>query len=251
MPKTLIQSKPEFKKDKPTDSVFLQVAEMFSDTIQGEGVSTGIPATFLRLQNCTLNCTWCDTTEVWRVGNPYSIKELLDIIEENGLHFRLFGGQHLILTGGSPLLQEIALIHFIEQFILRFDFKPFIEVENECVKKPSDKFLELVDQWNNSPKLNNSGMRKELRYKPELLSFMNKQRNSWFKFVVSSESDWEELKRDFLPHISIERLILMPEGDTQERLNLTRQLVAEIACRENVRFSDRLHVTIWDKKTGV
>lgn len=250
MPRTLIQSNPEFKKEKP-QVVFLQVSEMFSDTIQGEGVSAGCPSTFIRLQNCTLNCTWCDTTEVWRVGNPYTIQELLTIIQDSGLEDRLYMGQHLILTGGSPLLQEVPLIFFIEHFIKKFGFKPYIEVENECVRKPSDRFIELVDQWNNSPKLANSGMKKQLRHKPEILSFMNELSNSWFKFVVSSEEDWEEIVADFLPFLNSSRIILMPEGDTQEKLKVTRPIVAELASKYGVRFSDRLHVTCWDKKTGV
>lgn len=252
MSKIIIQGNPNFKKDK-FDGIYLNVSEFFSNTIQGEGVSTGVPATFLRLQNCTLSCFWCDSTEVWRQGNPYSIPELLKLIEESSLVEKFHSGQHLILTGGSPLLQQVPLIYLIEQFITRFGFKPYIEVENECVKQPLDGLIELVDQWNNSPKLNNSGMKVLLRYKPEVLTFMNSLRNSWFKFVIENEEDWKEVERDFLEtkFINKERVILMPCGDTQEKLNITRPIVADLACRENVRFSDRLHVTIWDKKTGV
>lgn len=241
------------KKDKKVDGIVLKISEFFSDTLQGEGVTIGVPSTFLRLQNCILSCSWCDTTEVWRQGNSYSINELLDLIQEHQLHQRFQEGQHLILTGGSPLLQQVPLTYFIEQFILRFGFKPYIEVENECVRQPLDGLIELVDQWNNSPKLNNSGMKVLLRYKPEVLTFMNSLRNSWFKFVIENEEDWKEVERDFLEteFINREKVILMPCGDTQEKLNITRPIVADLACRENVRFSDRLHVTIWDKKTGV
>lgn len=195
----------------------------------------------------------CDTTEVWRQGNSYTIQEIFNLIEENNLVEKFRSGQHLILTGGSPLLQQVPLIYFIEQFITRFGFKPYIEVENECVKQPLDRLIELVDQWNNSPKLNNSGMKVLLRYKPEILTFMNSLRNSWFKFVIENEEDWKEVERDFLETklINKEKVILMPCGDTQEKLNITRPIVADLACREGIRFSDRLHVTIWDKKTGV
>jgi len=43
----------------------------------------------------------------------------------------------------------------------------------------------------------------------------------------------------------------MPEGQTQEELSKTRELTADLAIKKGVRFTDRLHVTIWNKKTGV
>ena len=65
------------------------------------------------------------------------------------------------------------------------------------------------------------------------------------------KSDWNEIEKDFLPHISLTQVILMPEGQTQEELNQKREFVADLAISKGVRFSDRLHVTIWNKKTGV
>lgn len=43
----------------------------------------------------------------------------------------------------------------------------------------------------------------------------------------------------------------MPQGDTREALEITRPIAAKMAMKYNVRFSDRLHITLWDKKTGV
>lgn len=36
------------------------INEIFQ-TIQGEGVFTGLPAIFVRLQGCPVGCPWCDT----------------------------------------------------------------------------------------------------------------------------------------------------------------------------------------------
>ena len=38
----------------------MKVNEIFS-SFQGEGVYCGVPATFLRLSGCNLNCEFCDT----------------------------------------------------------------------------------------------------------------------------------------------------------------------------------------------
>jgi len=45
--------------------------------------------------------------------------------------------------------------------------------------------------------------------------------------------------------------ILMPEGAMRDELNRTRELTVDIAIRENVRFSEREHIVLWNKKTGV
>jgi 7-carboxy-7-deazaguanine synthase len=252
MVKTIIEAFPKGKKTAVKDgSSVIKVAECFSNTVQGEGASMGAPSTFLRLQNCTLNCTWCDTTEVWRKGNPYSVKELLDIWEFQNVLGDL-ETQHLILTGGSPLLQQKALLELLKTFIDRYNFLPYVEVENEAVLMPDDEFIEHVIQWNNSPKLSTSGM-KRFRYKPDVIKKMSSINNSWFKFVITKANDWEEIKKDFLEPglIDKEQIILMPEGSTREELRNHYPIVMDICCREGVRMSDRLQVTVFDKTTGV
>jgi len=54
--KTIIASNPDFQKSKPGNVPFLEIADFFYDTIQGEGINIVQPAAFLRVQNCTHNC---------------------------------------------------------------------------------------------------------------------------------------------------------------------------------------------------
>lgn len=251
MPKTLIQQKPGFTKKVDREDK-LAIAEMFCDTLQGEGVSTGTPSTFIRLQGCTLQCVWCDTLDVWPYGNEYTFNEIFKLFEDAGLIEKFASKeQHLILTGGSPLKQQQALSKFIHEYIDRYDHIPFIEVENEAVLMPDKEFEELVRQWNNSPKLANSGMKPRVRIKPEIIKHMSSLENSWFKFVVQNEEEWKQIETEYLPYIKKHQIILMPEGQTQDELTITRPIVADLALQHGVRFTDRLHVTIWNKKTGV
>jgi 7-carboxy-7-deazaguanine synthase len=250
MPLTLIQQKPTFDK-KVEGEDKLAIAEMFCDTLQGEGISTGVPSTFIRLQGCTLKCVFCDTLDVWPHGNEYSFEEIFQLMEDVDLITRLRNGQHLILTGGSPLKQQNQLVNFLRAFYERYQFNPYIEVENEAVLMPNNSLTMRVSQWNNSPKLANSGMKEKARIKPVVLQHMNSLPNSWFKFVVQSGAEWLEIKKDFLPYIDKSKIILMPEGQTQEELSRSREIVADIAIHEGVRFTDRLHLTIWGLKTGV
>lgn len=253
MSRQIIKGNPGFKRDFDLKQDHLKIAEFFSRTIQGEGISTGVPAAFLRLKDCTLNCIWCDSTEVWREGNPYTYDEIYKLMEENELIEDLKNNTHLVLTGGSPLKQQKSLVKFLKGFIKKYGFKPYIEVENEAVLMIESDFSDLVDQWNNSPKLKNSLQKDKIRYKPDVLINTSKMNNSWFKFVISDISDWEEIKRDFLDSNLIEKnqIILMPEGDNNNKLNQTRAFVADLCAEEGIRMSDRLHVTIWDQKTGV
>jgi len=252
MPHTIIKQKPTFDK-KVEGEDKLSIAEMFSDTIQGEGIHAGVISTFIRLQGCTLKCVWCDTLDVWPHGNEYSFEEIFKMWEDIGLIKRFEEGQHLILTGGSPLKQQDKLVKFINLFSEKYGFRPYIEVENEAVLMPSNEFAKLVDWWNNSPKLRNSGMKDRVRIKPEVLERMNSFDNSSFKFVVTCKEDWDEIEQDFIipEYISKDKIIIMPEGMTQDELNLHREMAANMAIEQGVRFTDRLHVTIWNKKTGV
>jgi len=254
MPKTIIESFPEFTREVDTKQPFLNVAEFFMDTIQGENF-VGWPAAFLRLQNCTQSCIWCDTTEVWRRGNPYNLFELLALMVKSGLIQKLCNGHHLVITGGSPVLQQENLVPLLQMIRERCaelpGGNPVFEIENECTIMPSPELISQINIWNNSPKLANSKNHKSLRYRPEILQKLSSLKNSWFKFVVGSEEDWKEIEEDFLPHIRKNQIVLMPLGATRIELEQTRMMAVELAVKHGVRFSTREHIVLWDKKTGV
>lgn len=252
MSKLIIEANPAFQKVVSNSDQVIEVAEFFCDTIQGENF-IGWPSAFLRLQYCTQSCSFCDTTAIWKCGNPYTFEELFSLMEEADLIRKFTEGQHLVLTGGSPLLQQDKLVPFLKEFIQRYGFKPYIEIENECTLMPDQELTELTDCWNNSPKTTNSGVRREVRYKPAIIKCLASLKNSWFKFVVSQEEDWTEIKNDFLDTdlINKNQVVLMPMGASQVELSQNREIVINLAVRENVRYSTREQIVLWDKKTGV
>jgi 7-carboxy-7-deazaguanine synthase len=247
---------PAFKKEivqLSENSLHLRISEFFCDTIQGEGIYAGYPAAFLRFQHCTLDCCYCDTTEVWHQGNQYGFNEIMDLMDQVDLPRKLFEGQHLVLTGGSPLMQQKKIVQFLDAFEKKYEFLPFIEIENECTIVPIPQIINKIKVWNNSPKLSGSGVPSGLRYKPEILTKLTKLKNSWFKFVVDCEEDWEEILMNFIQPglIKKEQIIIMPEGATRKALESNRIIALEMAIKHNVRYTDRLHIQIWDKKVGV
>ena len=194
----------------------------------------------------------CDTASVWRQGNPYSFEELFELMEQHKTIDFLRDGASLVLTGGSPLLQQKELADFLYAFFDKYDFMPYVEVENECTLVPNE-LIPYVSCWNNSPKLSNSGNVPQLRYKPDVLKQLNQLDHSWFKFVIRNENDWQEILEEFiLPGcVSPERIILMPVGGSREELNKNAPTVVDIAIRNNVRYCSREHVQLWDTLTGV
>jgi len=228
----------------------LLVSEIFY-SLQGEGSTMGVPAVFLRLGGCNLFCdgAWrCDTIEVWRKGNKLSFGDVLPIPYLE----KLKKGAHLVITGGEPLLQKEALVKYLEWFSTMFEFIPFIEIETNGTLTPSNELLLWVNQWNVSPKLGGSGIESSIRIKTHLLSFLNKYKTI-FKFVISSQEDWEEIEDILLVTcvISKDNIWLMPAASNIKQLLETNHVVAKIALDNQVNFCTRLQVELWNKTVGV
>jgi organic radical activating enzyme len=239
----------------------LSVSEVFY-SIQGEGSTMGIPSVFMRLGGCNLMCggigtqndkelhndaTWrCDTIEVWMKSKRKSFEDILS--DENIEHLK--NRSHLIITGGEPLLHQTEIIQYLNWFYNNYCFLPFVEIETNGTIAPLHELNILVAQYNCSPKLSNSGNTKNIFYNiTSIKSFPTKK--TIFKFVVSHLKDWEEIKELYLPLIKKEQVWLMPAGENQTLLNENKKLVADI-CKDNyLKYTTRLHIEIWNQKTGV
>lgn len=231
----------------------LNISEFFYGTIQGEGPSLGAPAAFLRLAGCPVDCQFCDTAEVWKNSQRVKISWLIDQIKETGLGKLLISGDEiLVITGGSPLLQQSMLTEFFKVFETIFQQLPWIEVENECSIVAQPDILRYVMVWNNSPKLSNSGVPEERRYNPQAFVSLYGQ-NCIFKFVVRDEADWQEIEEKYIKpgYVRKRSIALMPMGATREEYFANRENVVELAVKHGVRYSPREHIAIWDKKTGI
>ena len=226
----------------------LSVSEKFY-SLQGEGQTMGVPAVFLRLSGCNLLCdgTWlCDTIEVWRKGTDTEFQDVLSLEDVK----RLENGAHLVITGGEPLLHRKRLESYLTWFMTVYNYIPIIEVETNGTIEPKglDRF---VRYWNVSPKLRNSGEPFDKRFKLGVLSLLNSYKGTIFKFVITDRSDYEEIIQDFGEVIDFKKIILMPGGSSRKELDQTRQMVAELCIEVGHRYSSRLHINIWNQKTGV
>jgi organic radical activating enzyme len=236
-------------------------------TIQGEGVSTGLPAIFIRASRCNLHCRWCDTDYTWNFeGTPwthdfdarpnYQKHRKSDVTIELkpaaiAEYVLRYPTRRVILTGGEPLLQQGEWLELIT--LLRKEDPSFVfEVETNGTRIPTPEFESAIDQFNISPKLANSGMEESTRIAPDALEYLAKNPKAWFKFVANSAKDLAEIEAIAIRfNLHPQRILLMPEGRTSAELDRHGAELAAEALARGWRFCDRLHVRLWGDKRGV
>ncbi|MGJ8676311.1 MAG: 7-carboxy-7-deazaguanine synthase QueE [Akkermansiaceae bacterium] len=236
-------------------------------TIQGEGVSMGVPSVFIRSSLCNLHCKWCDTDYTWNwEGTPWEHEKDSDpsyrkfrkadyitelTVSDAAQHIANYQCFNVILTGGEPLIQEdawLALMLCLREKNTDYRF----EIETNGTLKPGKDFDAAVDQYNVSPKLANSGNSVSQRCKADALAFFAQSPKAWFKFVIAEESDLSEVHQLIHQHsIPQGKVLLMPEGRDEATLEKKRLWLADICRSQNFRYSDRLHIQLWGSKRGV
>lgn len=197
----------------------------------------------------------CDTVEVWKQGVSFTVEELTGKFADLGYLRALFDDEaHLVLTGGDPLMQQAGIIALFNHWdeLCYPGRRLYVEVETEGVLQPKAELAPWVTQWNVSPKLANSGMPLNRRFNRKVLSWHVEQGNSWFKFPVATLADCAEaLELSNAAGIPRNQILFMPVCASRQEFEERAADVAKWAMQCAVRFSPRLHLTIWDRSTGV
>ena len=230
------------------DDHFLLSGDGVFHVIQGEGLTIGRPATFVRLQLCNLNCSWCDAWYTWRQDRQeyyaepshLAVADLRSVIEaeqqDKGVdHFI----PRVVFTGGEPLIQADR----IEAF-MNMNPDVTVEIETNGTIMPSDFLLQHV-QWNCSPKTSNSGNDETRCKKDDVLTALSKH-TSHFKFVCKTVSDLEEVveKFSFLPR---EQIFIMPEGLTKEEHYEVYKNINAALLKYGLNTTPRLQSIMYDR----
>jgi organic radical activating enzyme len=243
----------------------------------------GMPSIFIRLQGCNLLCgnpqgnikgktqseidkmqgdnaTWtCDSIETWLTGEEYTPQQVVDELEQ--YKDELMKGAQIVLTGGEPLLQAKELMELIPLVRQQFTGVVRFEIETNGTVMPPQALREplsnsRINQFNISPKLSNSGMSKKRRIKDDAIKTLAqlawKQRGI-FKFVISTEADYEEMVTDYLRRFELPKahVWLMPACSTQEQYEVVSDKVIQLCRKEGFMFSSRLQINVWNQTTGV
>ena len=249
----------------------LEINEIFGPTIQGEGKYTGNPSVFIRFGKCNMQCPGfeveyetpsgikkcsCDSfyasdsafRDEW---NKYSSAEKL-IEEVSGFlpNYKV----DIVLTGGEPLLywKNKEFQKFMKYYVSN-DYRVTIET-NASIN------IELFEEWHKkitfsmSVKLSNSGESISKRINVNTLNeIINNAKDSYLKFVVDQKFLDKAAKEidDILSQIPRCEVYLMPLGDTSEIIDTNSLSVIELALEKGYKYSDRLHIRVWNNKRGV
>jgi 7-carboxy-7-deazaguanine synthase len=80
----------------------MRISEIFN-SVEGEGINSGLPTTFVRLQGCRTHCDFCDSRHTWdtEAGYTLSIDEVVSKVKSLTMP-----GNIVSITGGDPMLQR-------------------------------------------------------------------------------------------------------------------------------------------------
>ena len=230
--------------------------EIFA-ALQGEGPSAGTPCAFLRLSRCNLACIWCDTAYTWhfegderphRSGEHFAraANQIKLPVEDVAQRIAALGQDRLVVTGGEPLMQGAALAKLLAMLP-----EMAVEVETNGTTQAGAALDPLIAQFNVSPKLAHSGNDPALALLPERLAAYGADGRAWFKFVVATPADVEEVlalaEEHALPRT---RIFLMPEGTDSATLRERTRWIEPLCSEHGLRFSDRLHIHVHGDTRG-
>lgn len=216
-----------------------RLSELFL-SIQGEGPSVGTPAHFIRVQGCDVGCKWCDTKYSWEFsgGTPINLEELWERSRALG------DAALLVVTGGEPL-QHPGIKQLLEEALSRWER---VEVETSGILPPPLRHPKLY--YNVSPKLPSATPRWSKTWGH--VRIWLDDCNCTFKIVVGDPPDLEDARRLIAEQrIPSTRVMLMPEGMTEEKLRARAPAIAEACKQYGFRLSPRLHVSLWGARRGV
>lgn len=279
----------------------LKVSELFY-SVQGEGRYMGVPSVFLRTFGCNFTCdgfgmpkgeksddrnvvarhiefykqykdlplvsTGCDSYASW---DP-RFKDLSPVVETDGLAeniidilpYKEWREEHLVITGGEPLLgwqrSYPALLDHPKMKSLKE-----ITFETNGTQSLSKEFKEYLYHWgieqrgwnaltfSVSAKLSVSGEKREEAILPDVVCEYESIGYTYLKLVIATEEDAQEA----LEVIDIYRkagfkgpVYLMPVGGVEKVYSMNNRAVADLAMKHGLRYSDRLQVPLFKNAWG-
>ena len=275
----------------------IKVSELFY-SVQGEGRFMGVPSIFLRTFGCNFTCqgfgmprgelsdeaeeishvahlyndykqlplvaTGCDSYASW---HP-SFKDLSPMIEIEGLAdsiidllpFKQWREEHLVITGGEPLLGWQKQYPELLETGLMKGCKD-ITFETNGTMRLTEKFKEYLSvrsghtefTFSVSAKLPGSGEPWKDAIKPKVVVDYENYGYVYLKFVVATEEDIQDALKATEEYRAAGfqgPVYLMPVGGVESVYSLNNKSVALAAMKHGLRYSDRLQVPLFKNEWG-
>lgn len=281
----------------------IKISELFY-SIQGEGRYMGVPSVFLRTFGCNFTCdgfgmprgektnerhavnaglyksykdlplvsTGCDSYASWdprfkHLSPRVSVDGITEAIK-NVLPYKEWRDEHLVITGGEPLLGWQKMYPKLLSHPFMKNLKE-ITFETNGTQKLKPELVDFLydwsegDYWNTrtyesitfsvSAKLPASGEKWERAIRPDVICQYQESGHVYLKFVVATEKDIEDAERaneEFRKEGFTGNTYIMPVGGVDSVYTLNAKNVALAAMKRGWRFSDRLQVPLFKNEWG-
>lgn len=277
----------------------IKIAELFY-SIQGEGRYMGVPSVFLRTFGCNFKCagfgmprgelsneveeiaqvahmfekyedlplvsTGCDSYASWdprfkdlspMLTSEAIVDRIMEILPFNG-----WKDEHLVITGGEPLLGWQRAYPDLLNNPKMHDLRE-ITFETNGTQKLTPEFAGYLQKWHNtvgheltfsvSAKLPCSGEKWEDAICPKIVAEYEQVGTTYLKFVIATEQDLADALRATNEYrdAGFEGYVyLMPVGGVETVYALNNKAVALMAMKHGLRYSDRLQVPLFKNEWG-
>jgi len=256
----------------------IPVMEVFS-SVQGEGSNAGNISIFIRLGGCNFSCAGfkvpykdhntgeekfgCDSfysvdtsfRSEWHMVDTF--EEIVDMVDAVMPQYpkAVLTKPDIVITGGEPTLywKNTEFQKLLAYYISRN--------HDVTIETNASKDLEFKREYQRkikfsmSVKLSVSGEPEHKRINIDAITnIIENCPQSYLKFVVAKDNiDKTEQEIDnILKEIPVYGTVyLMPLGDIKSTLEYNAKAVMELVIRKGFKFSDRLHIRIWDNEPGV
>jgi 7-carboxy-7-deazaguanine synthase len=277
----------------------IKISELFY-SVQGEGRYMGVPSVFLRTFGCNFTCdgfgmprgaksnernqiadrvaefkqyrdlplvsTGCDSYASWDprfkdLSPLLTTEAIVERIKEL-LPYKRWMREHLVITGGEPLLGWQRAFPDLLEHEFMVDLKE-ITFETNGTQRLTEDFKFYLELWSNrmdreitfsiSAKLPASGERWEDAIKPDIVCQYQQVGWAYLKFVVATEQDIQDALRatmEFRDEGFTGEVYLMPVGGVESVYSLNAKNVALACMKHGLRYSDRLQVPLFKNEWG-
>lgn len=241
----------------------MNVIEIFS-SIDGEGSRQGLLTTFLRLHDCNIRCSYCDTTYSYGIDSVFTemtAAEVANVIESLGNH-------RITITGGEPLLQEAAVVELIDELNRR----NVQTMQDNTSGQIGSTCINGADKFDKREMLNNSPYDFNIETNGTIVPSFQRE-NVWFTYDYKTPSSLaeESMNVDIFKAATERDLIKFVVG-SQEDLDCMRCIIEQYPTAaqiyvspvwgqieaasiidymkeynlQNVRFQLQIHKFVWD-----
>ena len=241
----------------------MNVIEIFS-SIDGEGSRQGLLTTFLRLYDCNIRCSYCDTTYSYGIDSVFTemtAAKVANVIESLGNH-------RITITGGEPLLQEAAVVELIDELNRR----NVQTMQDNTLGQIGSTCIIDIDKFDKREMLNNSLYDFNIETNGTIVPSFQRE-NVWFtydyktpsslaeesmnvdifkaaterdliKFVVGSPEDLDCMRCIIDQYPTAAQIYVSPVWGQIEAVSIIDYMKAYNL--QNVRFQLQIHKFVWD-----